>query len=657
MRYKNKKTKRSLGTWVGLCFGLVLVTTIIFGATIQQTHAQERSIISNAFPLFYPLEAGWGLIKQGASKAAEATGQVVLSMVSVLTGLAGLALNYAIVELVVGMGGLIAATGTGEVISNIWTIVRDFSNILFIFGLLFVGFQTILNIETINTKKTLAAIIVGALLINFSLFFTKIVIDISNVFAVQVYELFDIDRSQALTNGIAGSFFQSMGLNTLWGGAGNLGDLTTFEVTFGGNITFFFMAMIFLLVAAFVFLAGAILLIVRFAALVLLMMFSPIMFAGMVFPQTQKFARDLWQKLLGYSFFAPLYFFLLYISLLVLSGFSAHFSGGNLATVLGRGQADPAGAFPVVITFSIGAIFLIASLIIAKNLSVAGADKAIGYGRGMSRTLMNKGRGWTGRQTLGRGSAWGARANEKLEETKAGRVAKGFLSTASLGTFDEQSRRAVFKAGKESRYGGSYSYKEKADFKKKRENEIERREALQKAIKEGASDTATEEAKANLAKTVAGLSGSEIDNAGFSFVNKPHIAVNLSSKQIEHIEKSEEFNESQVAEIKKTRENELHRFIAEVPQEIDRRLKQKPGDIAKMPGSVLTNLSTKLPIGALNKMYIDDTIGKDQQATIRREIAEGFRNLPKTGRDEMQQHISDLHEWLEDNNVGKNFGK
>ncbi|MES3031966.1 MAG: hypothetical protein V4699_01855 [Patescibacteria group bacterium] len=71
-------------------------------------------------------------------------------------------------------------------IDQAWVVVRDFSNIFFILVLLYVAIQTILGMGH-ETKKVIVQVIVMALLINFSMFFTKVVIDSSNILALVFY--------------------------------------------------------------------------------------------------------------------------------------------------------------------------------------------------------------------------------------------------------------------------------------------------------------------------------------------------------------------------------------------------------------------------------------------------------------------------------------
>ena len=75
-----------------------------------------------------------------------------------------------------------------------WTVVRDISNIFFLLILLYVGVQTILGLGH-GTKKIIAQVVIMALLINFSMFFTKIVIDASNILALVFYNKIDVSTS------------------------------------------------------------------------------------------------------------------------------------------------------------------------------------------------------------------------------------------------------------------------------------------------------------------------------------------------------------------------------------------------------------------------------------------------------------------------------
>lgn len=63
-----------------------------------------------------------------------------------------------------------------------WTIMRDVSNLVIIFSLLFIAFGFILDIGKFDAKKSFFKLIVVALLINYSMLFTGAVYDLSNYF-------------------------------------------------------------------------------------------------------------------------------------------------------------------------------------------------------------------------------------------------------------------------------------------------------------------------------------------------------------------------------------------------------------------------------------------------------------------------------------------
>lgn len=78
-----------------------------------------------------------------------------------------------------------------------WRIVRDFSNIFFILVLLFVSIKMILGLGGAEIKKMVVNVIIAALLINFSMFMTQVVIDSSNILALIFYNKINVVSTQA----------------------------------------------------------------------------------------------------------------------------------------------------------------------------------------------------------------------------------------------------------------------------------------------------------------------------------------------------------------------------------------------------------------------------------------------------------------------------
>src|SRR3990167_5569131 len=72
-------------------------------------------------------------------------------------------------------------------LSEGWSIVRDIANMFFILILVYIALTVMFRADTSETMKRLAWVIAIALIINFSFFFVRVVIDTGNLLAVQFY--------------------------------------------------------------------------------------------------------------------------------------------------------------------------------------------------------------------------------------------------------------------------------------------------------------------------------------------------------------------------------------------------------------------------------------------------------------------------------------
>jgi hypothetical protein len=103
-----------------------------------------------------------------------------------------------------------------------WVSVRDIANMGFIFILIYIAVTIMLKAETGDTMKMLAKVIVVALLINFSFFFVRVVIDVGNIVAVNFYNAI---ASTAPT--IEESLSDDLGKKSTPNALGTLGRITT----------------------------------------------------------------------------------------------------------------------------------------------------------------------------------------------------------------------------------------------------------------------------------------------------------------------------------------------------------------------------------------------------------------------------------------------
>ena len=431
-------------------------------------------------------------------KIGNSIGNIILSLCAKITWIGGKSLDYALRIFVLDMSDLIGAgaTSMAAAINTSWTIIRDVCNLVFIFGFVYIGIKTIIDADSGATKKFLSSLIIAALLINFSLFFTKVVIDVANIFAVEIYQLlattpdgnpitFELVGPDGKGTGetqiadVGARFADVMGILSLyqWQGASNF----LKELGNNGDIAYYFIAGLFLIVAGIVFLAGAVLILIRFVTLVFIMIFSPLLFASTVFPQTAGVAKKMWGKLFSSAFFPPVYLLLILIALRIME---QSFSQQSLLSE----DLVNNGDFESVITFMVVIIFMLFALMSAQKISIAGADGIVktaklGMGAATAGSVA-----FGLRNTAGRFGAWYA-SKEVGMNTKAGQGLNKLGHLASTASYEARSVAGAGKAmgigdGKASK--GGYAARKKAADKRVED------EAKQLGTDNKAADTVTE---------------------------------------------------------------------------------------------------------------------------------------------------------------------
>jgi len=230
-----------------------------------------------------------------------------------------------------------------------WTMVRDLLNLVFIFILLYAAISTILQYGNMDIKKILPNLIIAALLINFSMLITKMVIDASHIFAWEFYNQIDVTNGGTVANmkgsaEVYGDFEKKNLSNVFLAGfnpqrlliEAEMATTTTNENSNedeahspwkqvaakaiengeGFMSTLWRMAIIIWLEIAlaifsvFILLAGAIMFVARIVILWVVMIFSPIAFLGMILPSMGKYSKMWWEYLINQSFFAPAFLFM-----------------------------------------------------------------------------------------------------------------------------------------------------------------------------------------------------------------------------------------------------------------------------------------------------------------------------------------------------------
>jgi len=213
-------------------------------------------------------------------------------------------------------------TGSGTWLNDTWGIVRDVLNIGVIFVLLYAAIKVIVG-RGDEIKKLIAGVILFGVMTNFSLFLTKAAVDITNVIALEFYQqMRTVPLSDAaFSGGLGASVVEITGLSNLYDPnplSGGISDELNAKDPIRDSILFR-LAMICVFVAVgLIFLQAAGLFILRTISLILLLIFSPLMFAGAIFSPLQKWIEQWHKEFLGQITVAPIFMIILYVVLTVM---------------------------------------------------------------------------------------------------------------------------------------------------------------------------------------------------------------------------------------------------------------------------------------------------------------------------------------------------
>jgi hypothetical protein len=226
------------------------------------------------------------------------------------------------------------SSGSGQFIEQGWGVIRDVANVLFIFLLLYIAIRHVLGMGSSGTKKLLTNLIVAALLINFSLFFSRVVIDAGNILARTFYNNIEVQNddfrsgegvktiSQALASKVQPQKLLSS----------DLFDPSNYVVPgeplrqMPNGYAFFIMLMaaVVNITMGIIFLSTFLMFMGRVIGLWFMMVFSPIAFASLALPgQGSMFGQFGWNgwkdNILKLSFMAPVFMFFLFLTIMFLN--------------------------------------------------------------------------------------------------------------------------------------------------------------------------------------------------------------------------------------------------------------------------------------------------------------------------------------------------
>jgi hypothetical protein len=360
-----------------------------------------------------------------------------------------------------------------------WGALRDLANILIIGIFVFVAINLILGNSgegQFGQRRLIARVLLIAVLINFSLLFTKLIVDGSNFTAVQFYNatLVNIDTAETEnissvnnssntsavgtnlnSNGIAASFMGFLGVSTFGDSYNALRKIQESNQSAFLALAYGLLSFIFLIAVAAVLLYGSFILVTRGLLIIFLILMSALAFATYLMPSNTIFVKKgwslWWSSLLKTAVLAPVLMIMLWVTLTVADKVTqatalAMGGSGNVGTLGALMTASNPGAnIAALFNFIIVLGLLFASFKISSMFAntISGFDfvgKAMSLAASVPLGATSRILGFAGRQTLGRaGAAVGASM-----QTKSNDESRSMLSR-TLYDFGAQRAKGVAK--------------------------------------------------------------------------------------------------------------------------------------------------------------------------------------------------------------------
>jgi len=308
---------------------------------------------------------------------------------------------------------------SGAIVDIGWPIVRDIANMGIVLALIIIGLATALRLEEYQIRKTLPALIIIALLINFTKVILGLIVDFTNIL---MYFFLD---------GLMGPSFISSVFTTIHSLV--VSDLSNFNflnpLQLESFIIKIFIILLFYTLTSLILLLYAFLFILRRIAIWTLVIFSPLAFVSYILPATRRLWSMWWNQFIQWSIIGIFAAFFLYLG--------DHIIGlAATGAFIGKAPGGLGGWFtrPIVtileqlMPYVVAMLFLLFGFFVALTTSAFGARQVIAGAQGFTKRLPIM--------------AAESKVGKKVLGTGAERIAKG-LEAAVKGTKELEQRASA----------------------------------------------------------------------------------------------------------------------------------------------------------------------------------------------------------------------
>lgn len=437
----------------------------------------------------------------------------IMSGAAYFLGIVGVLFDWLVVITIFQFG---AYFGNSQGLLDAWSVLRDIANIMILFGFLYAGIAMILDLHSFDARKAIPRLIIFAVLLNFSLFAAEAIVDLANVVSAQLYLQAGSTTLSSCVQSLKGCGLSGdgqIGIASVLIQDSYIGSAFSYNPTTGGDLSFvqlphpddvktllaYMGTTALMVVLMIVLLIAAIMLVIRSVALVVLLVVSPLGFAGMAIPALEKRAQQWWHSLISNAIFAPIFLLLVFVGLKIIDGLRGAMTGYAAANstvgnnLLGQGAGGTSASLASALTSpgtSIGSIFIIYSLVIgffvaalifSKSSSAAGAQFTTNFvTKTLRQTASSSAKVVTlpARVGVRQGVGWAAEKGlSQYNRTLGTMQEKGGLSAGVVKglrwTGADEGVQTVLNKGQDVKVGLRRSYREEQAFSKKRVSGLE----------------------------------------------------------------------------------------------------------------------------------------------------------------------------------------
>ncbi len=279
---------------------------------------------------------------------------LLVFITSLFSAFAGVILKWVISPTFISLSytkpGFNISAGENPIIATGLGITQGFVNMILVLILIYIALATILRLAGYETKKLLVTFVIVALLVNFSPVICGLIVDASNI--IMNYFLKELTGGQQLINNLK-SIVDVATANFNW---------EVVKVTKQIDIMAYFLMLavfnFFLMVALGLFAA---IFLIRYVAIWILVILSPLAFACYILPATKKYWTLWWNQFLQWSFIGAIAGFFLYL-------------GEQVAALAPSISSPPGELGGAILPYLVPLTFLYIGLIVGFSTSAFGAS-------------------------------------------------------------------------------------------------------------------------------------------------------------------------------------------------------------------------------------------------------------------------------------------